>query len=193
MKKIRLHLGCGNDKRKGYLNCDLSPEVAPDLVLDLEKTPLQFKDDSADEILANHVLEHVTNFVPLMHELWRVCKKGALITIRVPFYAAWGQFNDPTHIRFFTPFTFNYFKKGNYSHEVGANKDMFHVEKVTINYGIGRMKKFNWLINPLINWNQELYCRLFAFILPASEIHYRLRVIKLRYPKDSSQSKINKP
>ena len=174
---MKLHLGCGNDYKKGYVNCDISKEVKPDKIVNLEKK-LPFKDDSVEEIIANHVFEHVTNFIPLMHELYRVCKKGAIIKIKTPFYSAWGQYNDPTHVRFFTPFTFTYFKKGNYSHEVGANKDMFFSKKIKINYGIGTSSKLNWLFNPLINLNHAFYCRFFAFIIPSSEMEYELIVLK---------------
>ena len=174
---MKLHLGCGNDYRKGYLNCDISKEVKPDKIVNLEKK-LPFKDNSITEVIANHVFEHVQNFIPLMHELHRICKKGTKIKIKVPFYAAWGQYNDPTHVRFFTPFTFNYFKKGKYSHEVSANKDMFDVKKVKINFGIGKSSKLNWLMNPLVNLYHAFYCRFFAFIFPASEIQFELVVIK---------------
>ena len=174
---IRLNLGCGLDKRMGYLNCDCSSLVNPDKVVDLEKK-LPFEDDSVDEILANHVLEHVSNFVPLMHEFCRVCKKGAKIKIRVPFYAAWGFFNDPTHVRFFSPFTFDYFKKGTYSHEVGCDSDMLDVKRVRLNFGIGRAKVLNWFANPIINFHHAFYCRFLAWIFPATEIEYDLVVLK---------------
>lgn len=174
---IKLHLGCGNDRKEGYLNCDLSPEVKPDKIINLEKK-LPFKDNSVDEILIYHTLEHITNFIPLMHEFHRICIKGTKIKIKTPFYSSWGQFNDPTHVRFFSPFTFNYFKKGNYSHEVGAKQDMFEVSKVKINFAIGRAKKLNFILNPLINFNQEFYCRFFAWILPSSEIEFELIVLK---------------
>ncbi len=175
--KMKLHLGCGRDYKEGYINCDFSGDVNPDKIIDLEK-PLPFKDNSIKKIIANHVLEHITNFIPLMHEIYRICENGATIKIKVPFYSAWGQYNDPTHVRFFTPFTFNYFKKGGYSHEVGANKDMFGVEKVKINYGIGYSSKLNWLMNPLVNFSHAAYCRFFAWIIPSSEIQFKLVVIK---------------
>jgi len=173
---MRLHLGCGRNKLKGYLNCDISSEVKPNKVIDLEKK-LPFKDNSIDEILAEHVLEHIRNFVPLMHEFYRVCKKGSKIKIKVPFYSAWGQFSDPTHVRFFSPFTFDYFKKGNYSHEVGCDVDMFDVKKVRLNFGVGRTKKLNWLVDPIINLNHVVYCRFFAWILPCAEIEFELGVL----------------
>ena len=162
---MKLHLGRGNDKREGYINCDISKSVNPDKVVNLEKK-LSFKDNSVDEILANHVIEHVRNFIPLMHEIHRISKNGAKIKIRTPFYSAWGQFNDPTHVRFFTPWTFEYFKKGNYSHEANTQKDMFKVNKVNINFGIGPSSKLNFLFNPLINLNHRVYCRFFAWIFP---------------------------
>lgn len=174
---MKLNLGCGNRPLKGYINCDISPEVNPNKIVDLEK-PLDFEDNSVDEIIANHVLEHIQNFISLMHEFHRVCKKDTKRKIKTPFYSAWGQFNDPTHLRFFTPFTFDYFKKGNYSHEVGCKKDMFNVKRVKINFGIGRAKILNWIFNPLINLSHQFYCRFFAWILPASEIEYELEVVK---------------
>ena len=173
----KLHLGCGNDYKKGYINCDRSKEVKPDLVLNLEEF-LPFEDNLMEEILIYHTLEHINNFVPLMHELHRVSKEGTIIKIKVPFYTAWGQYNDPTHVRFFTPYTFDYFKKSIYSHEVGADKDMFKVQKVKINFGIGTSSKLNWLFNPLLNLSHKIYCRFFAWIFPAAEIYYELEVLK---------------
>ena len=174
---MKLNLGCGKKKMKGYLNCDISKEVNPDKIVNLEKK-LPFKNNSINEIVAEHVLEHVNNFVSLMHEFHRICKRNSSIKIKTPFYSAWGQYNDPTHVRFFTPFTFNYFEGGGYSHEVGINKKMFKVKKVKINYGIGYSSKLNWIMNPLINFNHAFYCRFFAFIFPASEIQYELITIK---------------
>jgi hypothetical protein len=36
----------------------------------------------------------------------------------------------------------------------------------------------NAIVNPLLNLSHKYYCRLFAWILPASEIEFRLRVLK---------------
>ena len=175
---MKLNLGCGQSKKKGYINIDSSKQVNPDKVIDLEKAKLPFKDNSVDEIIAEHVLEHINNFIPLVHEMYRVCKNNSMIKIKTPFYSSWGQFNDPTHVRFFSPFTFNYFSKGEYSHEVNAQKDMFKREKIKINFGVGFSSKMNWLFNPLLNLNHRFYCRFFAWIFPASEIEFELRVKK---------------
>ncbi len=175
---MKLHLGCGNDKSEGYINCDISKEVNPDKIVDLEKTPLPFKDSSVEEIILNHVLEHINDFIPLVHDLHRICKKDAKIRIKVPFYLAYRQFGDPTHVRFFNPFTFDYFgiKKG-YSHETNTNKQMFDV-KAHLNYGVGKIRYLNFIFNPIINVSHKFYCQFLATIIPASEIHFELRVIK---------------
>lgn len=174
---MKLNLGCGNGKKKGYVNCDISKDVNPDKIIDLEKK-LPFKDDSVEEIRAEHVLEHINNFVSLMHEIRRICSNKAKIKIKVPFYSSWGQFNDPTHVRFFTPSTFDYFCGGNYSHEVNVKKKIFNIRKVKINFGIGKSSALNFIFNPLINLNHKFYCRFFAWIFPAAEIEFELEVVK---------------
>jgi hypothetical protein len=175
---MKLHLGCGNDYKEGYVNCDRTDKIRVDKIVDLEKPLKIFKTNSVEEILIYHTLEHIFNFIPLMHEFHRICKNKTIIKIKTPFYSSWGQFNDPTHVRFFTPYTFDYFTKGNYSHEVNCKKDMFKVKKVKLNFGIGPSKKMNFLFNPLLNLNHKVYCRFFAWIFPASEIEYELEVTK---------------
>jgi len=175
----KLNLGCGQDYLEDYINCDSSKYIKTDMVFDLEdELGLPFRDNYAEEILIYHTLEHIRRFIPLMKELNRICKKGAIIKIKTPFYSAWGQYNDPTHVRFFTPFTFDYFKKGTYSHEVGCNKDMFKKKKVRIVFAVGNLRFMNMFFNPLLNISHRFYCRFFAWILPASEIYYELEVLK---------------
>ena len=91
---MKINIGCGKKKLEGYLNCDISKEVKPDKIIDLEK-PLSFKDNSIDEVVGNHIIECVHNFIPLMHELRRICRNGALLKFRVLFYSYVGAYSDP--------------------------------------------------------------------------------------------------
>ena len=176
-KKIKLHIGCGHDKFNGWVNCDISPEVNPDKIINLEEK-LPFKDNSVREIYASMILEHINNLIPAIHELHRVCCNGAKITIRVPYFASWHNSTDPTHVRTFNHRTLSYF---NGSYEVGSRGEMFKIKSELI-FGGGKYGKYvNWLFYPLINrstFSKDVYCRFFAFIIPALEVKYTLKVLK---------------
>jgi len=174
---MKLNLGCGRKKIKGYLNCDISKEVNPDKIVDLERK-LPFKNSSVDEIVANHVLTHVQNFVPLIHEFYRICKNGAKLKFKVPFYSYPSYYSDPTHVRFFTPFTFNIFLNKEFAHEVKAKRKMFKITKRRINFSIGPLRRINFIINPILNLSQRTYCRFFSWIFPAAEIEFELIITK---------------
>jgi predicted SAM-dependent methyltransferase len=107
---MKLNLGCGNQKYKGYLNVDSNPRCKPDKIVDLEKR-LPFKDNTFEEVTAEHIIEHISDTERIMKEIWRICKNGAVVKITVPHYKTEAAFTDPTHKRFFSPGTFEYFTK----------------------------------------------------------------------------------
>jgi len=104
---MKLNMGCGHNKLEGWVNVDLFPECAPDVVCDLESLPWPWPDDSVDEVLFNHALEHLgqdtRTFLGMMKELYRVCRNGAEIAINVPHPRHDDFINDPTHVRVITP------------------------------------------------------------------------------------------
>ena len=109
MRRIVLDLGCGSNKRPGATGLDCRPEKGVDIVCDLER-PLPLADEVADEVHAHHVLEHVRDLVQLMEEIYRVCRPGAMVHVSGPYYTSRGAFRDPTHVRFLTEDTFQYFE-----------------------------------------------------------------------------------
>lgn len=48
MSSIKLNLGCGVNKKEGFINIDINPRLNPDMVLDLNSQPYPFKNDSVD-------------------------------------------------------------------------------------------------------------------------------------------------
>ena len=127
-RKINLNVGCGKDKRKGFINIDKNPNLNPDKVCDIEKG-LPFKDKFFDYILCSQVLEHIKNLDFVMKEIYRIAKPNAIIHIEVPYYRAKEAFTNPDHKRFFTEDTFGFFS------------DMFHI--VSIKKQRGRYNPFN--------------------------------------------------
>ena len=82
---LNLNLGSGSKRIKDYINVDKYNTFNPDIVHDLEQFPYPFKDNSVDNILLSHVLEHIgqhpDTFNLIMKELYRICKNQTLISI----------------------------------------------------------------------------------------------------------------
>ena len=104
---MKLNMGCGYGHRQGWTNVDSSPTCEPDLVIDLEKLPWPWPDDSVAAVAFIHSLEHMGRdpavFLGIMKELYRVCRDGAEIEIVVPHPRHDNFIGDPTHVRAITP------------------------------------------------------------------------------------------
>jgi predicted SAM-dependent methyltransferase len=111
----KLNLGCGFDKRDGWINADNFPECEPDLMLDVEDADWPFEDGRFDHVLLKHVLEHVgkdfADFARIMRNLYRILSPGGILEIHVPYYRHDTYWSDPTHVRAFTPLTFRMMSK----------------------------------------------------------------------------------
>ncbi len=82
---MRLHLGCGTNHLPGWVNVDFNPNYSPDVLDDVMRLS-KFDKGCADEILAEHVLEHLPlNGSLIALNRWReVLKIGGKLTIEVP-------------------------------------------------------------------------------------------------------------
>lgn len=98
-RKIKLHIGCGFDKKKGFVNIDIIPEVNPDYVIDLNKDKLPFKDNTVDYIYSRHVFEHIKNFEVALTECHRVLKPTGKMDMILPYATALGGDYEYHYIR----------------------------------------------------------------------------------------------
>lgn len=82
---VRLHLGCGPQKRPGWVNVDLNPMFKPDLVSEAHRLP-SLQDRSVDQIEALHLFEHLTfnDAQRALKEWFRVLKSGGYLCLEVP-------------------------------------------------------------------------------------------------------------
>ena len=114
MKK--LNLGCGEFRKKGYINLDINKNVKPEVVHDLTKFPYPFKNDYFDLVEADHVLEHTEDPFKVMKELHRIMKRNGTLIVRVPHFSR--GFTHADHKRGFDvsfPYYFNPKFWGGYS------------------------------------------------------------------------------
>jgi SAM-dependent methyltransferase len=109
----KLNLGCGPKKLEGYCNIDRID--CADVVLDLEDATLPFLDNSISEIVADQLMEHIHNFIPLMNECHRVLTDMGKLKISVPHVPFLEAFADPTHCRYFCDNSFSYFHEADYN------------------------------------------------------------------------------
>jgi hypothetical protein len=111
----KLNLGCGQNKIAGHVNVDKYDSFQPDVVWDLEVFPWPFDDNSVEEIVMHHSLEHMGAstecFLSIMKELYRICAPGAQIRIDVPHPRSDGFAGDPTHVRPINPAILSLFSK----------------------------------------------------------------------------------
>ena len=80
---FKLHMGCGPNVKRGWINIDLNQ--ASDIQLDLRE-PLPFPNDSATIVYSEHFLEHLSfeEGKRLLREALRVLVPGGVISMGVP-------------------------------------------------------------------------------------------------------------
>jgi len=104
-----LDLGCGQNKRPGAIGVDHNRNTAADVISNIGRGSLPFRDNSFDKVWVVHVIEHVENVVLTIEELHRLTRAGGLIVIETPHYTDFSSFCDPTHRWHLNTFSFRYF------------------------------------------------------------------------------------
>lgn len=109
---MKLNIGCGRNILKGWVNVDKVALPGVDVVTETMHHSLpMFDANTVDEFLLSHVIEHIHEPLPLMQELHRLAKPGALATIRTPYGSSDDAWEDPTHVRPYFPHSFGYFSQ----------------------------------------------------------------------------------
>lgn len=111
-KPLRLDLGCGKNKREGFIGVD-SRDFGQDMTHDLT-TKWPWEDESVEEVYSSHFVEHLTwpERVHFFNELYRVLKKGSKATIITPHWSHACFYGDPTHKAPMSEWYVNYLNKG---------------------------------------------------------------------------------
>lgn len=144
---MKLNLGCGKNKKEGYINVDRLPEVSPDMTADLNE-PLPWKNNSIDEIYCWNTMEHLENPVQFISECHRILKPGCKMIFRVPLAGTFTFYNELTHKINFTPKSFNvrycYGQEWNFKKKLWVTLPLLHIKLPCFFY------YFNSIINNFV-------------------------------------------
>ena len=162
-----LDVGCGNNKTPGAWGIDLDPRSQADVICDLNHYPWPLAEGQFEEILCNHILEHLADVMHLMEEVHRVACPGALVKVMTPHYTSPSSYADPTHRYHFAAGVPDYL----------ATRGEPRFEKVSIRLRFSRLYRCLG-IEVLANHFLNLYEPFFAFLFPARDLYFTLRVIK---------------
>lgn len=150
---LKINIGSGFENVSNFINIDISSHCNPDYVLDIEKDTLPFKDNSVDEVICHHILEHLGDgFFHCMKEIYRVCVNNSIIHVRVPHPRHDTFLIDPTHKRPIYPDTLAMFSQQRNKSDIDANG---RETPLGLMYGINfEVVSIDYVLNPFF---QELF------------------------------------
>ncbi len=180
MEEKKLNLGCGEDKKEGFVNLDWNKLVEPDAVHDLNKVPYPFPDNEFALVNASHILEHLEKPFVIMKELHRLLKSGGKLIVKVPHFSRGFTHAEHEH-GFDVTFPLYFDKKFTRSGFFGVE---FELKKIQLHwlasfhllpylgYGgltIGLLKIINGFISPLANLSPAFCSRVWCFLVGGFE------------------------
>lgn len=82
---MKLDLGSGYIKRKGFKSVDIDKKVNPDILADI-RTLKPVSTESIDEVFCSHTLEHILpkDLFKTLRSIYRILKPTGKVTIVVP-------------------------------------------------------------------------------------------------------------
>lgn len=82
---LKLDVGCGQNKKEGFLGIDILADDRVDYHLDITKDKLPLEDNTVDEVFSNHFFEHIDSPKEALEELIRVSAHKATFEIWTPY------------------------------------------------------------------------------------------------------------
>ena len=166
-----LDVGCGKRKTPGAIGIDSNPRTDADIIHDLNTFPYPFSNNEFDKVICNHILEHLDDIVKTINELYRIIKPGGILCIKVPYFAHPDAFRDPTHRRFFTLRSFDYFTEEDKEYSFYTEKK-FNLLRRRLTFG--SLKKVIPFIELFANQFPRVYETFFSRLFPAQTIEFEL-------------------
>jgi hypothetical protein len=110
---MKIDIGCGKNKREGFIGVDSIKFDTVDVHFDVTSGPWPWEDGSVEEIHCSHFLEHLTReqWVPFFNEAHRVLQEGGKLTVITPHWSHACAYGDPTHKSFLSEWVPLYLNK----------------------------------------------------------------------------------
>jgi len=89
MQEVKLDIGCGANKQKGFVGVDPQPYFHQDLVCTLAEVHNTHPYGTVDEIYSRRCLQHIPDDVAALEEMVKLLKEGGFATIIVSGWRAW--------------------------------------------------------------------------------------------------------
>jgi SAM-dependent methyltransferase len=98
-KPLRIDIGCGKNKRQGFIGVDTRKFEGVDVELDAGLGHWPWYDSTVDEVHCSHMVEHLKpgGRIHFVNQLYRVLKPAGFATIVVPHWASSRAYGDMTH------------------------------------------------------------------------------------------------
>lgn len=108
---VRLDVGCGQTKQKGFIGIDRVRLPSTDIVHDITKFPWPVPSNVCSQIVMSHLWEHIEPKYRyrVMDELWRVCHWEGQLFIAAPYATSFLAFAHPEHYMCPNEATFQFF------------------------------------------------------------------------------------
>lgn len=167
---IRLDIGAGNTCHDGFDGVDYRQyNEKIKYVIDLNTNKLPFQDNSVDEVITSHTLEHLQNPMELVREIYRVLKPGAKLTITVP-YGMHPFSKKPNHLNYWNLHCIDYFNGEYLEYPKWANVKFGHH---WVEGGIYRL--FEIVCDAIIEYSPMTYEKRLAYLFPFFELIIEVR------------------
>lgn len=169
-----LDIGCGRNKKEGAIGIDFCSNTNADIIHNLNIFPWPLSDNIFEKVIMNNVIEHLDDIVKVMEEIHRVSKNGAEVIITTPHFSSLYSWQDPTHKHHLALDSFDFFTKDTRHSNFYTDKTFEILEK-RIDFGkslLSIIPKFIFCLS------KHKYEKHFAFLFPANQLYFRLRVIK---------------
>ena len=181
---VRLNVGCGRNIIPGWINIDSASIDGVNMIAELDSLDgsricLDLSNDTVDEFLLSHVLEHIRYPLPLMKELHRIAKPDAVMTVRVPYGSSDDAFEDPTHVRQYFIGSWGYFSQPFYWRADYGYRGDWEVQEINLYINkSGREHLTDNEIATLIKYQRNIVVEMVVILKPIKPIRKPLKELQ---------------